>query len=56
VSTAMLRRYFHIRALARRDAIDALESREFSNAAPKVSPTVSESANDKSAVTHRKGA
>jgi hypothetical protein len=48
----MLRRYSHIKAQARRDAIDALESRQLSNAVPKVSPTVSESANEKSAVTH----
>jgi integrase len=52
VSMAMLRRYSHIKAQARRDAIDALESRQLSNAVPKVSPTVSESANEKSAVTH----
>lgn len=52
VSMAMLRRYSHIRAQARRDAIDALEWRQLSNAVPKVSPTVSESANKKSAVTH----
>ena len=52
MGTAMLRRYSHIRAQARRDAIDALESRQLSNAVPKVSPTVSESANEKSAVTH----
>ena len=56
VSTAMLSHYSHIRAQARRDAIDALESRQLSSAVPKVSPTVSESANEKSAVTHRKGA
>ena len=56
VSTAMLRRYSHIRAQARRDAIDALESRQVSNAVPTVFPTVSDSANEKSAVTHSKGA
>ncbi len=50
VSTAML--FPYIRAQARRDAIDALESRQLSKAVPKVSPTVSESANEKSAVTH----
>jgi hypothetical protein len=52
VSMAMLRRYSHIRAQARRDAIDTLESRRLSNAVPKVSPTVNESANEKSAVAH----
>jgi len=52
VSMAMLRRYSHIRAQARREAIDALELRQLANAVPKVSPTVSESANEKSAVTH----
>ena len=52
VSTAMLRRYSHIRAQAPRDAIDALESRQLSNAVPQVAPTVSESANAKSAVTY----
>jgi hypothetical protein len=46
VSTAMLRRYSHIRARARRDAIDALESRQNSNAVPKVSPKVSASAKE----------
>jgi integrase len=52
VSTAMLRRYSHIRAQARRDAIDALESRQISNAVPKVSPKVSDFEKTKSAVTH----
>ena len=52
VSTAMLRRYSHIRAQARRDAIDALESRQISNGVPKDSPMVSDSAKAKSAVTH----
>ncbi len=49
VSTARLRRYSPIRAQARKGTIDALESRQLSNAVPKVSPTVSESANEKSA-------
>jgi len=40
VSTAMLRRYSHIRVQARRDAIDALESRQFSIGVPKESPKV----------------
>jgi hypothetical protein len=56
VSMAMQGRYSHIRAQARTDVVDALESRQLSNAVPKVSPTVSESAHEKSAVNHRKGA
>jgi len=48
----MLRSYSHIRAQARRDAIDALESRQLSNGVPKEIPTVSDSGNDKVAVTH----
>jgi hypothetical protein len=52
VSPTMLRRYSHIRAKARREAIDALEARQVSNVVPKVSPKVSDSANEKSAVTH----
>ena len=52
VSMAILRRYSHIGAQARRDAIDAQESRHLSKAVPKVSPTVSESADEKSAVAH----
>ncbi len=52
VSTAMLRRYSHIRAQARRDAIDALESRQLSVGVPKEIPTVSDSERAKSAVTH----
>jgi integrase len=47
VSMVVLRRYSHKRAQARRDAIDALESRQLSNEVPKVSPTVSDSANKK---------
>ncbi len=38
VSAATLRRYSHIRAQARRDAIEAVESRPFSVAVPKESP------------------
>jgi integrase len=52
VSTAMLRRYSHIRAQARRDAIDALESRQISIGLPKEIPTVSDSEEAKFAVTH----
>jgi integrase len=52
VSTAMLRRYSHIRAQARRDAIDALESREISNGVPKDSPKVDDSVMAKTVVTH----
>jgi integrase len=39
VSTAMLRRYSHIRAQARRDAIDSLESRQSSVGVPTKVPT-----------------
>jgi site-specific recombinase XerD len=52
VSTAMLRRYSHIRAQARRDAIDALESRQMSNAVPKEIPMVIDSGKAKAAVSH----
>jgi hypothetical protein len=38
VSTAMLWQYSHIRAQARREAIEALESRQASAAGPKDSP------------------
>jgi hypothetical protein len=47
VSMVVLRHYSHIRAQACRDAIDALESRQLSNEVPRVSPTVSDSANKK---------
>jgi integrase len=47
VSPTMLRRYSHIRAKARREAIDALEARQVLNVVPTVSPTVSDSANEK---------
>jgi hypothetical protein len=40
VSTAMLRRYSYIRAQARREAIDALELRQFPNGVPKVSKSM----------------
>jgi integrase len=52
MSAAMLRRYSHIRAKARRDAIDAVELRQSSLGVPKVSPKVSDSAMVISAVTH----
>lgn len=52
VSTAMLRRYSHIRAQARRDAMDALESRQFSVEAGKESAKVNDSAIQKGPVTH----
>jgi integrase len=52
VSTAMLRRYSHIRAQARRDAIDALESRQLSIGVPKESPKVGDQSADILAVTH----
>jgi hypothetical protein len=38
VSATVLRRYSHIRAQARRDAIEAVESRQFSIRVPKESP------------------
>ena len=38
VSVAMLRRYSHIRKQARLDAIDALESRQFSIGHPMTPP------------------
>ncbi|MCW5976838.1 MAG: site-specific integrase [Bryobacteraceae bacterium] len=46
VSAAMLKRYSHIRAKARREAIEAVESRQFSIGVPKVSPKVGDSAAD----------
>ena len=52
VSAAMLRRYSHIRAQARRDAIEALELRQISNGVPKEIPTVRDSEKAHSAVTH----
>jgi predicted AAA+ superfamily ATPase len=52
VSTAMLRRYSHIRAHARREAIDAIEARQVSNALAKVSAKVADSDQVKVAVTH----
>lgn len=52
VSAAMLRRYSHIRAQARRDAMDALESRQNSDGVPRNFPNVSHPREVKSAVTH----
>lgn len=52
VSTAMLRRYSHIRAQARREAIDALESHQIWGAVPKVSTKVSDFSRAKAAVTN----
>lgn len=52
VSAAMLRRYSHIRAQARRDAIDALESRQLSIEVPKESPKVGDRGAGILAVTH----
>ena len=52
VSAAMLRRYSHIRAQARRDAIEAVESRQFSTAVPKESPKVDELDPGITRVTH----
>ena len=52
VSAAMLRRYSHIRAQARRDAIEAVESRQFSIAVPKESPKVDELDPGITRVTH----
>ncbi len=52
VSAAMLRRYSHIRAQARRDAIEAVESRQFSIAVPKESPKVDDSNHGIPPVTH----
>jgi integrase len=53
MSTAMLRRYSHIRQAAKVEAIEALEARSaFSVGVPKESPKVSEKQASKSAVTH----
>jgi integrase len=52
VSTVMLRRYSHIRAQARREAIDALELRHNQNVAAKESTKVSESEGITKPVTH----
>ncbi len=52
MSRAMLERYSHIRAQARRDAIDAVEARQFSIGVAKDSAKVTISGIAKSAVTH----
>ncbi len=52
VSTTMLRRYSHIRAQARRDAIDMLESRQNSVGVPTKVPTLNESTNAAKTITH----
>ena len=52
VSGSMLRRYSHIRAQARRDAIDALESRQNSSGVPTKVPTLEQIATPKATVTH----
>jgi len=52
VSAAMLKRYSHIRAQARREAIATLESRAASVEAPKVSPKVKAFGVSKMSVTH----
>ena len=51
VSPAMLRRYSHIRAKSRRDAITALEQRDFSGVLQEV-PKVGDSTIPNSPVTH----
>lgn len=52
VSAAMLRRHSHIRAKARREAIDALESRQISEVAAKVSAKVDASERREKPVTN----
>ncbi len=53
MSTAMLRRYSHIRQAAKIEAMQALEARSaFSLTVPKESPKVSQKQASKSAVTH----
>ena len=52
VSTGMLRRYSHIRANARRDAMAALEARVLSAGLPKESPKVTGTGHANAAVTH----
>jgi integrase len=51
VSAAMLRRYSHIRAQARREAIAAVEARVNSVGVPQVSPKVADSAEKSQSVT-----
>jgi len=52
MSRAMLERYSHIRAQARRDAIDAIEARHISNELAKVSAKVKEIEGVEAALTH----
>lgn len=52
VSTAMLRRYSHIRAQARREAISAVEARAISVGHAKESPKVDRGQPVQSLVTH----
>jgi len=52
MSTAMLRRYSHIRAQARREAMDALESRQFPSLGAKESAKVIAPDGEKTPVTH----
>lgn len=52
VSAAMLRRYSHIRAHARREAIDAIESKQFPKADSKVSTKVADAGKAQVAVTN----
>ena len=54
VSTAMLKRYSHIRAQARRDAMDALDARQ--NPMAKESAKVGDNSLPRSVVTHQMGA
>jgi hypothetical protein len=52
VSTVMLRRYSHIRAQARREAMDTLESRQFPKVPAKESAKVTKSEREKNPATH----
>ena len=52
VSTAMLQRYSHIRARARRDAITALEAKQNSVGVPQESPKLSDFGRKSKTVTH----
>jgi integrase len=52
VSRAMLERYSHIRKASKIDAMQAVESRSFSGAVPKVSPKVEDLEAPKPVVTH----
>jgi hypothetical protein len=55
MSSAMLRRYSHIRQVAKVEAMDAVEAR-CAFAVPKVSPRVEAKPQGKTVVTHCKGA